>query len=153
MIQHKMPSTWQTAGLAKVCAGRVWVCFSSWSGPGCDQGTGTSCCANWLNRGEKEMVHKGYLSGELWGHNDHLHLFSSGELMIGAVCSEVMVALKQQGEADLSRSMHAVFGVGVLAVDCVQEEYSCSQRAEWAWESSSGHENECSIRSTGQPAG
>lgn len=28
--------------------------------------------------------------------------------MLDAVCSEVMVALKQQGEADLGRSMHAV---------------------------------------------
>lgn len=64
MIQHKMLSTWQTAGLANVCADYSLV-FSSWSVPNCVHGTGMSCCANWLDRGEKQMVHKSYLSIEL----------------------------------------------------------------------------------------
>lgn len=34
--------------------------------------------------------------------------------MLSGVCSEVTVALKQQGEADLGRSMHAVLEWGCL---------------------------------------
>lgn len=34
--------------------------------------------------------------------------------MLSGVCSEVTVAVKQQGEADLGRSMHAVLEWGCL---------------------------------------
>lgn len=56
----------------------------------------------------------------------------------------------QQGEAGWGRSTHTLLEWGMLTVDCIKEEHSCPQ---WAWESSAGHEEECSGRMTGQSAG
>lgn len=64
--------------------------------------------------------------------------------MLDTVCSEVMVALKQQGEADLGRSMHAVLKWGCLT-------WIVSKRS-IALDKQKGHENEFVVRSTDHSA-